>query len=276
MTSKNVENRNADAADNNAESPAPKQQGYTSKETAYAAHKTKQDKRSRLASPMLITVLLALPVAAVIAYVYMPDELNKYLSFGNSLEATASKDAAKSTNSTDYIPATAGMDSPVATQSGDYAIHQYQPQYNQQPDWMERQRAEFEKRRSGYQQYHANRLNNQSPPATSVGSPQWVIDRQAEIEKQRAEMQKQREQYLKQVQEQQARWVNNQASQQAQYHSGISPYQQHAGANRQPAQPMPYAQYQRYNPYHPAQGYPPAPIYYYAPNNGAYGYPGYR
>lgn len=145
MTSKNVENQNADAADNNAESPAPKQQGYTSKETAYAAHKTKQDKRSRLASPMLITVLLALPVAAVIAYVYMPDELNKYLSFGSSLETTGSKDAANSTNSTDYIPVTASTDSPVATQPGGYAIHQYQPQYNQQPDWMEQQRAEFEK-----------------------------------------------------------------------------------------------------------------------------------
>jgi hypothetical protein len=276
MTNKNVENKNADAADNNAEKSAPNQQGYTSKETAYAAHKTKQDKRSGLASPMLITVLLALPVAAVIAYVYMPEELNKYLSFDNSLETTASKDAANSTNRTDYIPATASMDSPVATRPGDYAIHQHQPQYNQQPDWMERQRAEFEKRRSEYQQYNANRLNNQSPPATSVGSPQWVIDRQAEIEKQRVEMEKQREQYLKQVQEQQARWVNNQASQQAQYHSGINPYQQHAGANRQPAQPMPYAQYQRYNPYRPAQGYPPAPIYYYAPNNAAYGYPGYR
>jgi len=95
---------------------------------------------------------------------------------------------------------------------------------------------------------------------TPTEPPQWVKDRQAEMEKQRA-------QYMKDMAEQQARWEENMKRNQMQ----MNPYQQ-PPANTQPynAQqpPMPYQKNQQYNPANqpPPQYYNRQPMYNYGPN----------
>ena len=132
---------------------------------------------------------------------------------------------------------------------------------------------------------NADNYAQQWQPAAQPEPPQWVKDRQADMEKQRA-------QYIRAMAEQQAQWENNNRMNQMRMNS----YQQNAANNQpyyaqQPAmqhpqnrpyyaqQPvMQYPQNQQYNPNNQPpqqqQYYYSAPGYNNGPYNAPYGWQG--
>lgn len=244
--------------------------------TSSASNSAVKPKRSM--SPMLLTVLLALPIALVIAYIVSPDVFNRYLSmpFSDEEEVTTTTRSAADTGSVAYVPqeATQGalQNSPVT-------------------DWQAKRSADIEQRRAELAQrpavnYPPSSYSPQWAQNSPAEPPQWVKDRQAEMEQQR-------QQYMKEMSEHQARWTNSQMPQyypqnnsapqnmpqQGSNQAYVNPYQQNTDVNRPQSQPMqPQGYYQQYNPYpYPAQQrYYAAPMQYYAPANRPYAYPGYR
>ena len=295
------------------DSDANKEQEEHLKTLGTAASTKKHDaKESGLVSPMLITVLLALPVAAVIAYVFMPDEFNEVVAMvtPDSSEVSESRDSTGMQNSSNQAAVNQGF-VPVApgTQAG--ATNLAVNNQNQQQAWADKQRAEFEQRRAEFEKRRAQNYGDQWASSTPPEPPQWVKDRQAEMEKQRLEMEKQREQYMKEMAEQQAKWTqNNGFNQPSMYQQGmnpqsmnqppmyqqgmnpqamnqqgmnqqgmnrapVNPYQQQAVVNRPPQQMQqpPVQQYGQHPRYNPYNQ--PMQQYYPAPayNYGPYGRP---
>lgn len=280
MTNKNVNGQSAEVVDNDTEEVNNKNSDDSHKDTAYTAHKTQSEKHTRWFSPMLITILLALPLAAVIAYIYMPDELSQYFVSENNTETAGISDSANKPTNTDYIPTAGGLNTqPGSNTQNVPASVATTSATNSQPhaspsDWAAQQRADFERGRAEFLKRNADGYAKQWPSAEAPEPPQWVKDRQQQMQQQYAAMQKQREQYMKQMQEQQARWGNYQNPHQP----TLSQDQQDLAVNRQPQQSMmPYTQGYPVNPYNQQpRNYQPAPAYYYGPYARPYAYPGYR
>jgi len=155
-------------------------------------------KEARRFSPLLITLLFAVPAAGVIVYMNMPEYIDKLLSSVSGYTFTSTTDDQESLASVNtqpkmpVNPAAGRWDQPEATtarnqsQESQWVASQraemekrrlaYQKQ-NPEPQWMAQQRAEMEKRRLEYQK--------QNP------EPQWVAQQRAEMEKRRLEFQKQ-------------------------------------------------------------------------------------
>ena len=260
MTSKNELGINAENSGENDDSVKKENNDKSNNQDSVSSSKQQDDKKSSWASPMLITIVLALSVVAAIVYVYMPDEFNRYLS---SDDSSNSSDVATSDTQNNGQQQFSDAPNSMVMNGTSQANHQ---------DWAAAQRADFEKRRAEFQQRNAVNYDTQwasKPPEP----PQWVKDRQVEIEKQRAVMEKQREQYIQEMVKQQNRWANNQG-----YNQPVqNAYQQNTAVNNrshlQPQQFTPYGHNQAYNPYYRQARpyYPQAPMY----NNRAYGYPGY-
>ncbi|MFK5892755.1 MAG: hypothetical protein QM504_06010 [Pseudomonadota bacterium] len=257
MTSKNDVGLNTESSGENDNDVNKENNDKLNNKGAATSSKQQEVKKSFWASPMFITIALALPAAAVIAYVYMPDELSRYLSFDNSSNVATSVTHNNAQEQISVAPNSTVMNSNIQTNHN---------------DWVAEQRADFDKRRAEFQQRNAVNFDNQwaSQP---LELPQWVKDRQVEIEKQRAEIEKHRKQYMQEMVKQQNRWVNNRGYNQPAQNT----YYQNAPVNNQPQLPpqqvKPYGPNQAYNPYYRQARpyYPPAPMY----NNRPYGYTGY-
>ena len=258
------------------------------------------EEKSRRFSPLLLTILIALPVAGVIAYTSMPDEFNNFIS---SLKGTsADTDTQTADRALQTQPQFPG-------QSLAYSGNYNQGGYNQpatwnpaqEPDWvkqqreeMEKRRAEFqkqnsdvekrraeyqkqyedmEKRRAEYQQQLTNQYADNWMPPQAPEPPPWVKQRQEEIEKEIAASQD---------------WVNSPANRANQGAPQFPGYMQHpmmggqyqadqqTASNQQPSgyqNPNQYNQRPHYNTYNQ----PVAPYYYYQQPYYGYGpyYPPY-
>jgi hypothetical protein len=251
--------------------------------------KSSEEKTSRF-SPLLITVLLAIPAAGVVLYLYMPDQVNQ---FAKSLYSSPSvfDEQAKPKQLTEKAQ------EPVRQ----LASQNYQSEVNRwnrppQPQWVNQQHADMEKRRLEFEK--KSTANNRRSTSSPVETPQWVKDRQADIAKYQQQIEKYQQEMAKYQQEmatkqqqwaaEQASWINNRAQQQPGYmkHPQMNNYQQNFnGPNKQMQQANPNAvnpnqqnQRRHYNTYN----YPPRPYFnngpFYGPGSGPvpYGWRGYR
>ena len=155
------------------------------------------EKEARRFSPLLITLLLAVPAVGVIAYMNAPDHFDKLLSsISNYTSLFTNKDqqSPDNVNTQSKVPAESvagSWDQPEATTLNRFHEPQldaskraelekrrleFQKQ-NPEPQWVAQQRAEMEKRRLEFQK--------QNP------EPQWMAQQRAEMEKRRLEYQKQ-------------------------------------------------------------------------------------
>ena len=271
MTAKNEMSQGADdKAD--VGSTEKTQDKKTSADNAYKASAVhKNEKKSGMLSSMLLTILLALAVVIFVAYYYMPDKFNQYLSFSSASESEASTESDASNEAA--AQSSSGNQGFVPTApAANYASNNQMQM--QQADWAAQQRADFDKRRAEFQKRRADSRPQQWQSSTPAEPPQWVKERQAEMEKQRA-------QYMKEMSEQQAKWEENFKRNQMNQMNQMNPYQQNA-ANNQPynynaQRPvMPYPQNQQYNPANqpPPQNYYRQPAYNYAPYYAPYGWQG--
>ena len=239
----------------------------------------------RRVSPMLITLLLAIPAAGLILYYYMPQQINHFISSFTSpssiIEKQVSTEGSAQVNVNDFQDARQLTIQPVAAKPDPVEVNRWNGM--QQPDWVKQQQNQMEKRRAEFAKrnaaYHA--ANNRPVPA-AVEPPQWVKDRRAEMEKQRAAYQQQMEKY----QQDMVRQQQEMAKQQQQQWSRQPVNWPYNGSQNQ-LQQMPsnvanaYPQNQRrfnntYN--HPPQPYynNRAPYYGYGPRPAPYGWRGYR
>lgn len=277
-------------------------------------------KEERRISPLLVTLLIAIPLAGFIIYLNMPDQFNKWTSYltgssSSSSSASAATDSATGISSTDSQLAfqNGQWDRPISSTStgagtGTGSSQDQQAQWienqradmekrrqafedsNPVPDWVKKQREESDLRRQEFEKQQAeNYAANWSRQPVQPEPPQWVKDKQAEMEREMANYQK--------------NW-SNQANPQAynsapgfMRHPGMNPYQQNGPGNysyQQQPRSQPQQQQQQRQIQNPANGYaqpqrqyynsynyPPNPYYNapyngYHPNNtpyGRYGYP---
>lgn len=184
--------------------------------------KQKPDTAPRRFPVILVVFLLALPVAAVTVYAFMPEEVNKLLSFNDVTNADVTADnvnAAKPVRDSRLVfQKETGNTADAQNRNG--FTSQLQPRDTYQASsrsehnkWMAERQADFEKRRAEFHKRNAsNRTDsdyryqrhqqafNQMPWSATPPQqpPQWVKDQQAEMQKQRA-------QYIQELNEQQAR-----------------------------------------------------------------------
>jgi len=281
--------------------------------------KQESDAPSRRFPAFLIVFLLALPVAAISVYAFMPEEVNKLLLLSelstndsvsdNASDSKADSDSRQAFKTNTGVTDSAQNRSGFATQFQSQGDTQTSP-HSQHNKWMVERQAEFEKRRAEFYKRNANKQSefdsryqhnqqayNQMPRGTTWGAtpqqpPQWVIDQQAE-------MQKQRDRYMQEIKEQQSQ-LNNQSqwtsSNDGNTGSNAHEYKRpeyfnHPRMNNdQPQQNVnsPFSQSQQpavvyqqnppqyYNPYgyRGQPSYYNAPVYQYRPYNRPYGWQG--
>ena len=198
------------------------------------------EKKSNKLTTMLMALIVAIPASSILAYVFMPDQLNSPFSD----EATASKQSSSDSASAVTLYPIDG--------SGVRA---------QEPEWVAKQRAEMDKR-------HAElRKQNEEQQASRMNSsevPQWVKDQQAQ-------MQKEQERYQRELAKRSAAMASNRPAQPPWLanHSGVNAYPPAQGYRNQ----MPvYGQNQ--GPYNNGFVPPVNPNYYgNAPYSGPYNAP---
>ncbi|MCW8911252.1 MAG: hypothetical protein OQK76_11610 [Gammaproteobacteria bacterium] len=223
--------------------------------------KKSADGEDRKYSPLLITVLIAVPVVGVIAYMNMPEKFNSLLSSVTSSFSTSSESSASDTSYAPQMSAESLQDANTLAWN--------QPQY-QQPEWVKQQRAEMEKRRQEFEQQNADRYGARQVPSQPPEPPQWVKDRQKQMEQERARYQ---QEWSSRQQQPPANWSYNGAPESPAYmqHPQMNSYQPNGAAQPQmpqyqnPVNANAQAQRQYYN----ARPYPANPYYY---NRPAYGY----
>lgn len=263
-----------------------------------SSKKQKPEEETRRFSPMLITILIAIPLVCLIIYLNMPDKINNFVSsFGNSSSESVDQTYANNQNQPAFNPNYPSGNNNNQFQQSEWAAKQRAEMDKRRAEMdkhraeMDKRRAEMDKRRAEYQKrnvenYQANWANN-APPEP----PQWVKDRQAEIEK---EMAKQQQEWSRQP-----NWAYNRGLNQPGFmrHPRMNGYQQNNNGNvngsdmqaqprqnlsqnQNPANAYPPNQRQRYNTYN----YPAQPYFYnrpyYGPRhyNAPYGWggPAYR
>jgi hypothetical protein len=215
-------------------------------------------------SPLLITVLVAVPAAAAVAYYTMPEQFNNLLSSINISSPASAPITQPEFLNKPYVqpqvqehPATGNAQANTWGQA-------------QEPEWVTQQRAEMEKRRVEFQKQYASRNTSNTQPMQPPEPPQWVKDRQAEIEQQMAQYQQRGSHYPDNQ-------TNYRAAQAPAYmqHPSMNPYNANPQFNPQTMQqqqpvnaPNPQGQ-QSQRPYYGPQNYPVNPYYYYnQPNYG--------
>ena len=185
---------------------------------------------TRRLSPVLITVLLALPVAGVFAYALMTDEVNDFFNLSSTGQDSVESNpvvsdsgfapqAENSANTGNRFTGDAHSRNQITPQSAP----QFQAQSQEKHDeWLAKRKADFEKRRAEFrkrnensyaeftnrnlanqQAYNQNGVSANTPPDV----PQWVKDQQAEMEKQKAQYMQEAQRHQERM-AQQNRWVN--------------------------------------------------------------------
>ena len=257
---------------------ADEESAATEKEVEVAAEAEASEKKSNKLRALLMVLIVAIPGSSILAYIFMPDQLNSPFSD----EAGADK---QSSSDFDAV-------SPVTLYPIDGSGVRAQ-----EPEWVAKQRTEMEKR-------HAElRKQNEEQMASRMNTsevPQWVKDQQVQAEQRRQEFEKQNV-ASNQLAHEPPQWVKDQR---AQMQKEQERYQQEwakrsaAMASNRPPQPPWVTNQPGVNAYPPAQGYqnqmpvygqnpapyyngavPPANPYYYGnapysgPYNAPYGYP---
>ncbi|MCK5001533.1 MAG: hypothetical protein KAJ92_06765 [Gammaproteobacteria bacterium] len=118
---------------------------------------------------LIMAMIVAIPTAAIVAYIAIPQQLNNPISLSND----AGNKGSNNFYAHQQIPASpsaAGVNSA------------------QETEWLEQRRAEMEKRRSEFEKYNTDYA---AANRSSSEPPQWVKDRQAKMEQRRAEFEKQ-------------------------------------------------------------------------------------
>ena len=237
---------------------------------------------SHLISSVLLALIVVLPVAAVVAYIAVPDKLNELISLDSNAAAVATTDI--NSNGVQVAP----------IESSNRAQHR---------ERMEQLRAEMKDRRTKFDKQNAN---NYAANRTVAEPPQWVKDRQAQMEQRRSEfenqnannnlsnrasseppqwfkdqqafMQQEQERYRQEMAKRHADMSRNRAPAAPGYmnNPGMNAYQPQTQSNQAPANiyqqnPGPYYRGypQQVNPYYYNNGP------YFGPQNAPYGQYGY-
>ncbi|MDH5472957.1 MAG: hypothetical protein OEY87_10275 [Gammaproteobacteria bacterium] len=255
-----------------------------------------QDNNGHKFSPLLITLLVAIPIAGIIAYINMPESFNRLFSSSNNSSSSAPNPYTHP-EMTNYA-----------------ATNQWN---RQQPEWVTQQRDDMEKRRAEFLKQNAGNYPQNPGAMEPPEPPQWVKDRQAEMPQWSKDGKMEAPQWVKDRQAEMPQWVRDR---QAEMEREMAKYQQpntypnnrgynwtpeppaymqHPGPNsyQQPNQPMIDNQAQAYqnpvnayppqgqgqNQYNNSYNYPVNPYYnapyYYGPGPnyyGPYGWNGYR
>ena len=290
MTTKNEKNESTatDDVENSAEKETTADASTESKKTNKVAEKLKAmgvmpsgkekpETEGRRFSPMLITLLIAVPVVGFIAYANMPGPFNNLASSVSSVFSSAPE---QSNPNNGYAQPQLPVQTAEDPRRRADTLAMNQSRY-QQPEWVSQRRADMEKRRLEFEKQNADRYAANQTAMQPPEPPQWVKDRQAQMEQQRARYQQQRN-----MPQQPANWRYNDAPQAPAYmqHPGMNPNQANNNAaqlqapqNQNPANVNPQYQRQYYN----ARPYPVNPNYYngqgygYGPRNVPYGWNGY-
>ena len=266
-----------------------------------SSSKKEPEKKTRFFSPLLITLLLAIPVAGYILYINMPDQFNKWtsmLNFSSDADNSVTDDMSAENEQSQFADNSAEMGDEsssvndalsnssksqmMAGKGGEVAnnrsgslgqaqepewlvtqrndMEKRRAEYNKkhpESEWAAKQRADMEKRRLEFQKIseaqYATRMKQPEPP-------QWVKDRQAAMEKQMAQYNK--------------NWSNNamQNNRPSAYRQQpvMNPYQQNNAAmnGRVPPGYNPVNGYQQPPRQYYRSYYPPNPYYNNAPYNG--------
>ena len=117
---------------------------------------------------MMMALIVAIPTAAIVAYIALPSDLDGLLITDSNLNPTT---ITANTNSQPQNLVVPAMDNRNQTQ---------------QPEWVTEHRAEMEKRRSVFEQQNADAF---SAKRAIPEPPQWVKDQQAKMEIEKAKYQ---------------------------------------------------------------------------------------
>ena len=120
---------------------------------------------NKLAS-MMMALIVAIPTAAIVAYIVVPNELNNLISKENSSYLAT-------------VAANPQSQNPVVLTTNNR-------NQSQQPAWVIEHRAEMEKHRLAIEKQNADAF---SAKGTIPEPPQWVKDQQAQMEKEKAKYQ---------------------------------------------------------------------------------------
>ena len=189
MTNKNDNNEKTEADDSNdAKNPDSNKADVAEKLKTMgvmpSANK-EPDTKERKFSPLLITMLLAIPAAAIITYMVMPEKFSNILAFNSNTTSTSDSPDLLSSNISTEQP-----QQPVYPVTDNWS-RPSQANWNQrqEPEWVKQKRAEMEKRRADYQRQNPDAFptnwNSSEPPEP----PQWVKDQQAKMEQEMARYQ---------------------------------------------------------------------------------------
>jgi hypothetical protein len=236
--------------------------------------------RKRKYSPLLITLLIAIPAAGAIVYMKMPDTFNKVLPSTTPASSAGDHVARETGNNHSNMPTNSaanywnepqGRAEWLAKQRADMEQRRLEFQRrNPEPEWVARQRAYMEQQESEFQKRNSENMaanrRHPSPP------PEWINNKQADMERSMA-------------QHQPNAWPQGRAPEYMR-HPGMGSYQankadvnhQVAPQNNNPVNANMQPQAQPYTGYN----YPPNPYYNNAQQNkfvpypqpyGGYGYP---
>lgn len=185
-------------------------------------------------SPLLMTLIVAIPAAAIVAYINMPQKIGGSQGEGSNAGVTYQTQASS--------PSAANWSR------------------SQQPEWVAEHRAKMEKRRAEFEKKNEAKR-------TQTEAPQWVKDQQAKMQQEQAR-------YQEQMKKQFADMRNNRmpGSMNQQAMNMPQPWQNQPVANPYPQQvPAPY--YNGYPQPQVSPYYSNGPYYQPGPYNGPYGYP---
>ena len=290
MTKKDEKNENsanhaADIDANNEKSSAASAESQKTNKVAeklkamgvMSSGKEKPVAEGRKISPLLITLLIAVPVVGAIAYVNMPGPFNQLASSVSNVFSTAPDQPAPASGY-DQSAMTASSAEDPWRRTDTLAMNQSR---YQEPEWVIQRRADMEKRRLEFEQQNADRYSANQSASQPPEPPQWVQDRQAQMEQERARYQQQRPMY-----QQPAGRSYNGAPPSPAYmqHPGSYPNQLNNNTaqlpvpqNQPPANVNPQYQRQYYNgrPHQVNRPYYNGPSYGYGPNYAPYGWNAY-
>lgn len=305
MTIENDKNENAAGDDGASENEKTAKIAEKLKKMGVSpSAKQEPEESKRRFLPLLITILLAIPAAALILYYFMPQQVNHFVSSFTSKSSVMNERVSTeggtppSVNNINKEPKLTAQ----APASRSAQLEANRMNGMQQPDWAKQQQQQMEKRRAEFDKRNADYYaSNNRSVSTPAELPQWIKDRSAQMDKDRAAYQQQMEKYhqdmVKQQQEmmkQQQQWsrqpVNhpyNGSNQQPGYMNQpqMNTYQPNNYGAQNQAQQMPsnvanaYPQNQRryYNNQPPqAYYYNRAPYYGNGPQFAPNGFRGYR
>lgn len=210
-------------------------------------------------TPLMLTLLVAIPSAAIVSYINWPDQLDELVGSAHDSRNTLDN-SGMPTDASQQVAANPSMENWARPQP---------------PEWVAQHRTEMERRRAEFEKQNAEKFsaNDGSSNFAAPEPPQWIKEQQARMEQERARYQEQMAKQRSAVNNMSPEYMMQPGMSRPQMGGMPASNQGAVWQNQNPAYVYPQIQQPYYNGYpQPVNPYNNAP-YYYGPYGAPYGYP---